>query len=291
MSAFLGGVVFNAANILLVAAIAIAGMSVAFPVGIGLALVLGVLINYVAKPTGNPVLLFVGVASDRRRHCPGRDGLSPAPRPRIRGRGQGARSVRVVRRLDVAVLLPRRPVHGRGGDAKRLVERDRGEPEVGIAASRQADFLHRQRTVFAGHRAQQLPLQYSGHVQAFSGRAGGAVTIPPRKRRGASLGRVGGLYLGRGNGLEPDCLQRGWLCDFVRPRPGRHLGGRHLGRLHLEGVPPRAARNQSAHLAHVCRLHPRFGIRDHGEACESLPDLPCGAVSTAPPPENKALVE
>ena len=39
-SAFLGGIVFNAANILLAAAISIAGMSVAFPVGIGLALVL-----------------------------------------------------------------------------------------------------------------------------------------------------------------------------------------------------------------------------------------------------------
>ena len=61
-SAFLGGVVFNAANILLVAAIAIAGMAVAFPVGIGLALVLGVLINFVAQPEGNPILLFTGVA-------------------------------------------------------------------------------------------------------------------------------------------------------------------------------------------------------------------------------------
>lgn len=60
--ALLGGVVFNAANILLVAAISIAGMSVAFPVGIGLALVLGVLINFVAKQQGNPVLLAVGVA-------------------------------------------------------------------------------------------------------------------------------------------------------------------------------------------------------------------------------------
>lgn len=60
--AFLGGVVFNAANILLVAAIAVSGMSVAFPVGIGLALVLGVLINYVSERTGNPILLFVGVA-------------------------------------------------------------------------------------------------------------------------------------------------------------------------------------------------------------------------------------
>ncbi|MDR2754828.1 MAG: hypothetical protein LBC20_03895 [Planctomycetaceae bacterium] len=61
-SAFMGGVVFNIANILLVAAIAIAGMSVAFPVGIGLALVLGVLLNYVAKPEGNPALLFGGIA-------------------------------------------------------------------------------------------------------------------------------------------------------------------------------------------------------------------------------------
>ena len=61
-SAFLGGVVFNAANILLAAAISIAGMSVAFPVGIGLALVLGVIVNYVGAPKGDPVLLFAGVA-------------------------------------------------------------------------------------------------------------------------------------------------------------------------------------------------------------------------------------
>lgn len=61
-SAFLGGVVFNAANILLSAAIAVAGMAVAFPVGIGLALVLGVLINYIGSAKGDPVLLFGGVA-------------------------------------------------------------------------------------------------------------------------------------------------------------------------------------------------------------------------------------
>lgn len=61
-SAFIGGIIFNAANILLVAAIAIAGMAVAFPVGIGLALVLGVLVNYFGAEKGNPVLLFTGVA-------------------------------------------------------------------------------------------------------------------------------------------------------------------------------------------------------------------------------------
>ncbi|MDR2057473.1 MAG: GRP family sugar transporter [Dysgonamonadaceae bacterium] len=61
-SAFLGGIIFNAANILLSAAIAIAGLSVAFPVGIGLALVLGVIINYAGQKTGDPLLLFGGVA-------------------------------------------------------------------------------------------------------------------------------------------------------------------------------------------------------------------------------------
>ncbi|MDR1937468.1 MAG: GRP family sugar transporter [Tannerellaceae bacterium] len=61
-SAFLGGVIFNAANILLSAAIAICGMSVAFPVGIGLALVLGVLVNYFGAAKGEPLYIFVGVA-------------------------------------------------------------------------------------------------------------------------------------------------------------------------------------------------------------------------------------
>lgn len=60
-SAILGGVLFNAANILLGAAIAIAGMSVAFPVGIGLALVVGVIVNYLDAPVGNATMLFGGV--------------------------------------------------------------------------------------------------------------------------------------------------------------------------------------------------------------------------------------
>lgn len=61
-NAFLGGIIFNAANILVAAAISIAGMSVAFPIGIGIALVLGVIVNYVASPQGNAMWLFTGVA-------------------------------------------------------------------------------------------------------------------------------------------------------------------------------------------------------------------------------------
>jgi glucose uptake protein len=60
--ALAGGVIFNIANMLLVAAIALAGLAVAFPIGIGLALVIGSILNYVVTPAGNPLLLFGGIA-------------------------------------------------------------------------------------------------------------------------------------------------------------------------------------------------------------------------------------
>jgi glucose uptake protein len=60
--AILGGFVFNLANILFMCAIDVAGMAVAYPIGIGIALVEGVLINYIAQPKGNPTLIFAGVA-------------------------------------------------------------------------------------------------------------------------------------------------------------------------------------------------------------------------------------
>src|SRR5208337_2712931 len=61
--AFLGGVIFNLSNILLVAAIDIAGLAVAFPVGVGLALVLGVITTYLSTPEGNMPMLALGVAA------------------------------------------------------------------------------------------------------------------------------------------------------------------------------------------------------------------------------------
>jgi glucose uptake protein len=60
--ALAGGVIFNVANLLLVAAIDVAGMAVAFPVGIGLALIVGVILNYLLHPAGNPLFIFGGVA-------------------------------------------------------------------------------------------------------------------------------------------------------------------------------------------------------------------------------------
>ena len=60
--ALVAGLIFNLANMLLVAAISLAGLAVAFPVGIGLALVIGVIWNYIINPQGNPFLIFSGVA-------------------------------------------------------------------------------------------------------------------------------------------------------------------------------------------------------------------------------------
>ncbi len=62
VSALISGVIFNIANLLLVAAIDIAGMAVAFPIAIGLALVLGVVDNYIKRPLGDPTFIFAGVA-------------------------------------------------------------------------------------------------------------------------------------------------------------------------------------------------------------------------------------
>ena len=62
LEAFFGGVIFNFGNLLLVAAISVAGMAVAFPIGAGLALVIGAVINYIISPKGNPILLFGGIA-------------------------------------------------------------------------------------------------------------------------------------------------------------------------------------------------------------------------------------
>ena len=62
VSAMLGGVVFNLANLLLVAAIDMAGLAIAFPISIGIALVVGVVTSYLLQPRGNAAMLGAGVA-------------------------------------------------------------------------------------------------------------------------------------------------------------------------------------------------------------------------------------
>src|SRR5882762_5838876 len=61
VSTMVGGAIFNLANLLLVAAIDMAGLAIAFPVSIGIALVVGVISSYALQPKGNAVLLALGV--------------------------------------------------------------------------------------------------------------------------------------------------------------------------------------------------------------------------------------
>jgi glucose uptake protein len=61
ISTMVGGAIFNLANLLLVAAIDMAGLAIAFPVSIGIALVVGVVSSYILQPKGNLVLLAIGV--------------------------------------------------------------------------------------------------------------------------------------------------------------------------------------------------------------------------------------
>jgi glucose uptake protein len=59
--ALLAGAIFNLANLILVAAIDMAGMATAFPVSIGIALVVGVVLSYVQQPQGSVAMLTAGV--------------------------------------------------------------------------------------------------------------------------------------------------------------------------------------------------------------------------------------
>src|SRR5262249_38924233 len=60
--ALIGGFIFNVANLLLVAGIDMAGLAIAFPLAIGIALVVGVVLSYALEPRGNPIVLAAGVA-------------------------------------------------------------------------------------------------------------------------------------------------------------------------------------------------------------------------------------
>jgi glucose uptake protein len=93
--AFAGGVIFNVGNVLLVAAIALDGMAVAFPIGAGVGLVLGVALNYLAVPQGNPLLLFGGIGLVLA--AIGFDAAAEGEKPRPAQPGQSSPARRAVR--------------------------------------------------------------------------------------------------------------------------------------------------------------------------------------------------
>ena len=236
--AFLGGIVFNIANILIVAAIAIAGMAVAFPGGIGMALVIGSVLNYLITPKGNPLLLFGGVAlvcvaivldalAYRR--------LSPDAKASKKG-----------------IVLSLLGGFGMGLFYPFVAKGDQRRKSSGA--------LYRGVCVWSGNPGEQ----HSGQLSSScAGRFRGRRFALPITLRGAGRlhfwGILGGAILGRGH----DFQLRGFLRRDGRPRhllrarTRRDHGRGNLGRLRLEGIRRSRREHQADAGADVRGVHPR----------------------------------
>ena len=60
MYVFLAGLIFNLGNMLLMGAVSVSGLAVAFPMGMGTALLLGTVLGLGGRPAGNTLLLGLG---------------------------------------------------------------------------------------------------------------------------------------------------------------------------------------------------------------------------------------
>ena len=249
--AILGGVLFNLANILLVAAFDIAGMAVAFPVGIGIALVEGVLINYVRKPKGDPLFLFLGVAGVAIAII-----VDAMAYKRLARQGQRTPTKGIVLSIVAGVLMGvfyYLVAASMTSDA--YAKANPGQLEPG-----QLGPVRRRGPVLGGAAALQLRLEHWVMAKPFVGEPVPFADYFSKGQRAAALDRDR-----RRDDLECRLLVQhgglgeGGLCDFLRVGAGRDDDRRHLGRVHLAGVQKRTGRNQQAAGPDVRLLRHRLG--------------------------------
>ena len=216
--AFAGGIIFNVANMLLVAAIAIAGLAVAFPIGIGLALAIGSVLNYIITPKGNPLLLFSGIALVVVAIV-----VDALAYRRLSGGGQ-------VTQKGIALSL----LCGVGMGLFYRQKPDR---------RRTSGPLRRGFCLCAGRAGIQLPSQLRLHAPPRERTAACSRRLSRRPQRLAPLGSGRGIDLGNRDDFELRRVVRqdGGPSHVLRARPGRHDGFRDLGRLCVEGVSWRGA--------------------------------------------------
>ncbi len=60
MYGFLAGLIFNLGNMLLMAAVSVMGISLAFPMTAGIALLVGTGVGFASRASGNPMMLLLG---------------------------------------------------------------------------------------------------------------------------------------------------------------------------------------------------------------------------------------
>ena len=214
--AFAGGMIFNLGNLLLVAAISVAGMAVAFPLGAGLALVIGAVLNYVISPVGNRLLLFGGillVCAAIASNAMAYRGLSKS----AKGWNERDCAESTVWR-GYWTLLPLR--------GKSL---DRRKPSRAV---------HRVLRFCDGRTGLQLSVKLCVHATPRERIAAFAPGLFPRRPGSSCLGSFGRSHLGNRDHLQFCCglYADGGAGHFVFARRGQHDDFRGLGCFRVERI-------------------------------------------------------
>ena len=194
--AFLGGVIFNLSNILLVAAIDIAGLAVAFPVGVGLALVLGVITTYISKPAGNVPMLAAGVGAVMVAIL-----LDAVAYKRLASGNRKTPAKGIVLSVVAGLLM---------GFFYSFVAQSIGEIDPsskGLEAG-QIESLHGDRLLFGRVTGFEFPLEHDHDGPAASGRTGAAAgrLLPQGQRPAARDRHPGRGDLERRHEFQHHCL-------------------------------------------------------------------------------------
>ncbi len=254
-SAVLGGVIFNLSNILLVAAIDIAGLAVAFPVGVGLALVLGVVTTYLVTPTGNVPMLALGVGSIVIAIL-----LDALAYRRLAGGGRKAPVQGIVLSVAAGLLMGWfysfvAQSMGRIDPSSQALEAGKLSPYTAIV-------------VFsAGLLASNFLWNTIMMIRPLSGEP---VPLGDYFTKGSlrlhAIGILGGVIWNLGMSFSIIAAGTAGAALSYGLGQGATDGRRVLGRVHLEGVPRRAAGHQQTPRGHVRLLLARARHPDRLQA-------------------------
>ncbi len=247
LHALLSGAIFNLANILLVVAISSAGMSVAFPVGVGLALVIGTVTSYVQLPKGNAGLLFGGVLLVVAAMVFSAMAYSRLPRPKGQGWRRGIVFAAVAGCL-MGFFYP---------ELSRAISPgfQTGRIEAGYLTPYTALLFFAVGLLVSNLAINTIFLKSAGLNYS---------RLLSRLRAAALAGRGGRDDLDAGPQPEHRGIRRGRAGNLVRPRAGSDAGGGDLGRAHLERVSGRSARNRGTDRIHVRGVRRRIAAHWRG---------------------------
>lgn len=230
MSAILAGIIFNISNILLVASINLAGMAVAFPVGVGLALALGVITTYIGNPQGDPLILFLGVVCVVIAII-----FTAIAYGRVTQEADKSRRNKGLITAILAGIIM-------GWFFRFLADSmsdNFSQPASGLMTPYSALVLFAVGLFLSNFVLNRLVMK-----KPISGETGQRENVFFREFTGSCLRLAGRYDLVCRSGIQSDCVWSGGVCHFLRSGTGGHNDCRDLGSLHLERICQCASRNQ-----------------------------------------------